>query len=169
MPDAHPEPRAGVRGKTPTTDAAIEALNLSDVAKAGAYALKRKHPAVVFTSGRRNKEDQARAMASNVVSNRNWIGETYIPSKARDACQKWVNEHNDKKTKDEIAEGLKSVLDELTDNELGRLSKHLSGAAFDVRPVQKDADKIKATIKGLKGLSKFLDKEGGLVRWHAQF
>ena len=168
MPDAYPEPTAS-GGNVPNTDATIEALNLSEIAKAAAYALKKKHPRVVFTSGRRNKEDQARAMASNVVSNRNWIGQTYIQSKARDACQKWVTEHKDQKTKKQIAEGLKSVLDELTDDELGRLSKHLSGAAFDIQPVAKDAAKIKATIKGLKGLSKFLDKEGGLVRWHAQF
>jgi hypothetical protein len=30
----------------------------------------------MFTSGRRDKDDQARAMASNVVKNRKWIGET---------------------------------------------------------------------------------------------
>ena len=34
---------------------------------------------------------------------------------------------------------------------------------------EKDAEAIKKTIRGLDGLDKFLDKEGGLVRWHAQF
>jgi hypothetical protein len=38
-----------------------------------------------------------------------------------------------------------------------------------VQPVEKDADEIKKSIKGLKGLTRFLDMEGGLVRWHAQF
>jgi hypothetical protein len=52
---------------------------------------------------------------------------------------------------------------------VSQISKHLSGEAFDVQPVKKDASKIKKTIRGLKGLTKFLDKEGGLVRWHAQF
>jgi hypothetical protein len=55
------------------------------------------------------------------------------------------------------------------DAELSTLSKHLSGDAFDVQPVDTDADAIKKTIRGLDGLDKFLEKEGGLVRWHAQF
>ncbi len=156
---------------TPTaqTDPDIEALNLSETAKKAAYELKKKHPSVTFTSGRRDKQQQASAMASNVVSNRNWIKETYVKSAARDACQKWVDDNKDKKTKDEIATGLKGVLDGLTDAQLSQLSKHLSGDAFDVQPVDKDSEEIKKTIRGLTGLSKFLEEEGGLVRWHAQF
>ena len=65
--------------------------------------------------------------------------------------------------------GLKGTFLQLTDAQLAQLSKHLSGEAFDVQPVEKDADAIKASIKGLKGIGKFLDMEGGLVRWHAQF
>jgi hypothetical protein len=57
----------------------------------------------------------------------------------------------------------------LGDAKVAKLSKHLSGQAFDVQPVEADADKIKETIRGLSGLDKFLEKEGGLVRWHAQF
>ena len=151
------------------TDAEIEALNLSAVAKKAAYELKEKHPSVHFTSGRRDKQEQAHAMATNVVLNRNWIKQTYAPSAARDACQKWVDENSDKKTTDKITAGLKIVLNGLTDAELARLSKHLSGDAFDVQPVVKDADEIKKTIRDLPGLDKFLEKEGGLVRWHAQF
>jgi hypothetical protein len=151
------------------TDPEIEALNLAATAKAAAYDLKKKHPSVSFTSGRRDKGEQASAMASNVILNRNWIKETYAASTARDSCQKWVDDHKDKKTKDEIAEGLKSVLDGLTNAQLAQLSKHLSGEAFDVQPVEKDTDEIKKSIKGLKGLTRFLDMEGGLVRWHAQF
>jgi hypothetical protein len=154
---------------TQTTDPEIEALNLSETAKKAAYELKKKHPSVTFTSGRRDKQEQASAMAGNVVANRNWIKETYVQTAARDACQKWVDDNKDKKTKDEIASGLKGVLDGLTDAQLGQLSKHLSGDAFDVQPVDQDAEEIKKTIRGLSGLSKFLEKEGGLVRWHAQF
>ncbi|MBV9154718.1 MAG: hypothetical protein JO097_00515 [Acidobacteriaceae bacterium] len=159
---------AGAPSKT-QTDPEIEALHLSAVAKKAAYELKKKHPSVHFTSGRRNKQEQAHAMAANVVLNRNWIKETYVQSAARDACQKWVDENKQEKTTDKIAAGLKNVLDGLTDTELARLSKHLSGDAFDVQPVEKDAAEIKKTIRGLPGLDKFLEKEGGLVRWHAQF
>lgn len=151
------------------TDPEIEALDLSDTAKKAAYELKKKHPSVSFTSGRRDKQEQASAMAGNVALNRNWIKETYVQSVASDACQKWVDDNKDKKTKDEIATGLKGVLDGLTDPQLAQLSKHLSGDAFDVQPVDTDADEIKKTIRGLPGLGKFLEKEGGLVRWHAQF
>ncbi len=151
------------------SDPEIEGLQLAAVAKKAAYELKKKHPTVVFTSGRRNKQEQASAMAENVVLNRNWIKETYAMSAARDACQKWVDQNKDKKSKSDITTGLQGVLDKLSDNQLAQLSKHLSGEAFDVQPVTQDAEAIKKTIRGLTGLSKFLEREGGLVRWHAQF
>jgi hypothetical protein len=150
-------------------DPDIEALDLAATAKAAAYALKKAHPSVVFTSGRRSMEDQARAMASNVVKNRKWIEQTYAVSDLRKRCQDWVNENPDKKSQAEIAAGLLAQFNAVGDAVLGTFSKHLSGEAFDVQPVSKDADAIKATIRGLSGLGKFLDKEGGLVRWHAQF
>ena len=150
-------------------DPPIEALNLRGAARAAAYALKKAHPSVKFTSGRRNKPDQARAMASNVIRNRNWIEDTYAVSTVSKACQKWVDSHPDAKTQEDIAAGLLSVLDAATDAHLARLSRHLSGDAFDVQPVETDAEAIKKTIRGLKGLDIFLEKEGGLVRWHAQF
>jgi hypothetical protein len=151
------------------TDPEIEALNLADTAKKAAYELKKKQPTVKFTSGRRDKSEQASAMASNVVLNRDWIKETYAPSTARTACQKWVDDNKDKTTAKDIAAGLLGVLNTLTDAQLASLSKHLSGEAFDVQPVTENAEEIKKDIKSLTGLSKFLDSEGGLVRWHAQF
>src|ERR1039457_3158387 len=160
-------PAAG--GEAQKTDPDIEALKLSDTAKKAAYELKKAHPTVIFTSGFRTTDDQARAMAGNVVSKRKWIKDTYIQSTARDKCQKWVDDNPDEKTKDEIHAGLKSVMDDLSDSELARLSKHLSGDAFDVQPVSENAEAIKTAIKGLTGITKFLDSEGGLVRWHAQF
>jgi hypothetical protein len=150
-------------------DPEIEALDLALTAKIAAYALKQAHPTVIFTSGRRNKRDQARAMSENVILNRKWIEQTYARTLARDNCQRWVDDNPDKTTQQEIETGLASVIDALPDAELARLSKHLSGDAFDVQPVIEDAEKIKATIRGLPGLKVFLDMEGGLVRWHAQF
>jgi hypothetical protein len=160
---------AAGNGASQEIDADIEALDLAPVAKAAAYTLKRLHPAVVFTSGRRDKVGQARAMASNVVRNRQWIVQTYLASEVCSACQKWVDDHPEATSQVQIQDGLVSVFNSLTDAQLGRISKHLSGEAFDVQPVIQDADAIKAAIRGLRGLEKFLDKEGGLVRWHAQF
>jgi hypothetical protein len=160
---------SGVAAAT-ETDPDIEALNLRGVARKAAYALKRAHPAVKFTSGRRSKDDQARAMASNVVLHRKWIEDTYASSTVSRACQKWVDKNPDKTTKQDIQAGLLSVLNQATDAQLAALSKHLSGDAFDVQPVETDADAIKKTIRRLvKGVGTFLEKEGGLVRWHAQF
>ena len=159
----------GAATATSDTDPDIEALKLRGTARKAAYALKKKHPSVKFTSGRRNKEDQARAMASNVVLNRNWIEQTYASSAVSRACQKWVDKNPDQKTKDEIQAGLLSILNDATDAQLALLSKHLSGDAFDVQPVEIDAAAIKKTIRRLKGLDRFLEKEGGLIRWHAQF
>jgi hypothetical protein len=150
-------------------DPEIEALDLAPTARKAAYALKRMHPSVIFTSGRRNKRDQARAMSENVILNRKWIEQTYAKTIACDNCQKWVDDNPDKTTQREIEEGLASVIDALPDAELARLSKHLSGDAFDVQPVNEDAERIKATIRRLPGLKIFLDMEGGLIRWHAQF
>ncbi len=151
------------------TDPAIEALDLAEPAKAGAAELKTKHPTIKFTSGRRSVHDQARAMASNVVQNRTWIEETYAAPAERAELQKWVDDHPEATTQDQIAVGLESVMSGWSDEQKGRLSKHFSGEAFDVQPVAQDADSIKSDIKALPGLTKFLEQEGGLVRWHAQF
>lgn len=153
-------------------DAAIEALNLASTARTAAYALKKEHPAVIFTSGRRDKGDQARAMAGNVAKNRQWITETYAASDLRTALQKWLDDNPKQLKAGEIEAGLLSVFNAATAEAVGRFSKHLSGEAFDVQPVSNDptlAEAIKKTIRSLDGLDKFLDKEGGLERWHAQF
>lgn len=155
--------------KTAEIDPEIEVLKLAPTARTAAYLLKKAHPSVNFTSGRRSKEDQARAMASNVVKNRKWIEETYLISPLRKKCQDWVDNHPDKRTQAEIQQGLISVFNTSDDDDLGKFSKHLSGMAFDVQPVENNAEHIKQTILGLSGLDKFLEKEGGLVRWHAQF
>jgi hypothetical protein len=156
---------------SPKSDPDIEALDLRGEAKKAAYALKKAHPAVRFTSGRRDKAAQASAMASNVVKskNRRWIEKTYKSTVVSRACQQWLDDNPDKLTKDAIAEGLLSVLDAQADDDLALLSKHLSGDAFDVQPVETDADAIKETLRDLAGPDNFLDMEGGLVRWHAQF
>jgi hypothetical protein len=147
-----------------------EDLDLVDCAKASADLLLDKHPTVKFTSGRRNVAQQASAMAGNVRVNRKWIQETYTDTPQRKALQKWVDDHPDAKTKAAIAAGLESVMTTWSDLQKSRLSRHFSGQAFDVQPVVGDAGKtIKKTIRALPNLRQFLEKEGGLVRWHADF
>ena len=150
------------------SDPDIEALGLADTAKAAAYKLRQKHPEVVFTSGRRNLAGQAAAMAGNVALKRSYIVDTYAPSQARAACQAWVDAHPEAITPDAIAAGLLGVLTGLGDA-AGAISKHLTGEAFDVQPVTKNAAAIIAAIEQLPGKTLFLRQEGGLTRWHVQF
>ncbi len=145
----------------------VNRLDLSPTAKKAALLLLEAHPEVEFTSGRRDLVSQARAMAGNVAKNPKWIVQTYKSNKASKACQDWVD-HNPKASKSEIEAGLLAVLKKLG-KDAGQISKHLTGDAFDVKPVTKNAEEIKATIKRLPGLSEFLDKEGGQTVWHAQF
>ena len=146
----------------------ISSLNLSSKARKAAEELLKKHPEVVFTSGKRDLTGQAQAMASNVVKKRDWIKKTYMLNEASKACQKWVDDHPEAKTQKDIAAGLLQTLKGLGPK-AGQISKHLTGDAFDVQPVTKDAAAIKKTMRSLPGATKFLEKEGGLVRWHVQF
>ena len=149
----------------------IDDLELSEDAEAAAKILKEAHPGqIVFTSGRRDVSEQAAAMAQNVVTNRKWIEQTYANTAERRELQTWVDDNPDATTKTEIAAGLKSIMDTWSDASLRRISRHLTGDAFDVAPVAGDAgERIKATMKSLPKLHRVLFWEGGKEIWHAQF
>jgi len=144
----------------------IEELQLAPVARKAATILHNKYPQLEFTSGRRSIFQQAHAMANNVVLNRKWIGQTYL---AGAKLQQWVDKHPAAKSVDAITAGLEQTMKAMPEAELLKISRHLTGKAFDVRPVNANAAAIKSAILKLPGLNKFLDKEGGLIRWHAQF
>ena len=148
----------------------IDELDLALPARRAAQALAEACPGVVFTSGRRGVLEQARAMASNVIRNRRWIAETYRDTPEARELQAWLDAHPSRRTQEDIANGLMALMVDWDDRRKGRLSKHFSGMAFDVQPVEgPEGDKIKASIRKLPGLVKFLETEGGLIRWHAQF
>jgi hypothetical protein len=156
-------PVAAARG---TQD--IDSLKLSPKAKKAAEQLLKEYPGIVFTSGRRDLAEQASAMAANVVETRDYIKNTYSSNDASKACQKWVDDHAEAKTRKEIAAGLLKTLKDLGPK-AGQISKHLTGDAFDVQPVKENAEAIKKSIRELPGVQKFLEKEAGLERWHVQF
>lgn len=145
-------------------------MGLVGNAFSGAKALKAAHSGVIFTSGRRGVLEQSRAMSQNVVRNRQWIARTYMPTAESGALQSWVNAHPGA-NQAQIATGFAGIMGSWTDEQKGRLSKHFSGHAFDVQPMVNGAEAraVVAFIQRLPGLSKFLDREGGLIRWHAQF
>jgi len=146
----------------------IEEMNLEPTAEAAARLLLEKHPEIQFTSGRRDVQHQAHAMAANVVAkhDRQWIGHTYI---AGQKLQAWIDAHPEAVTVDQITAGLVGVMNAMPEAERLKISRHMTGRAFDVRPQTQNAEVIKADIRALPGLNKFLEVEGGLVRWHAQF
>lgn len=143
-----------------------EDLGLAEPARTAALALQSRFPTVVFTSGRRGVDDQARAMASNIVHNRQWIAQTYLDAQV---LQDWVNANPEATSQGDIAHGLAAIMASWSDAQKARVSKHFSGQAFDVQPVAGTlGDRIKAFIPGLPGVKKFLTTEGGLIRWHVQ-
>ena len=152
-----------------TTIEDIERLDFAPAAKRAALLLHEAHPEVHFVSGRRTLARQARAMARNIVesTDRKWIEKVYL---AAAPLQAWVNDHPEATTVDVLAAGLDETLRGMSPAEQTRVSKHLSGDAFDLRPVRGEAEAaIREAIRGLPGLVKFIDREGGLERWHVQF
>jgi hypothetical protein len=159
---AAPSEKSQARGKS------IDELDLTSYARAAAEALLAKHPQIAFASGRRNSQQQAHAMAGNVAANRRWIEQTYAKTAQRAALQGWVDSHPRAKTAAAIEAGLAGVMAHWSDAQKRTLSQHFSGEAFDIQPVPGDASLI-ASIKALPRLRQFLQKEGGLVVWHAGF
>lgn len=146
----------------------IEDLGLLDYVAEAAQMLLNAHPNVQFTSGRRTVKGQADAMASNVIHRRGWIAATYVHTDEREMLQSWIDHHPEATTQAAISAGLEAIMDGWTDEQKARVSLHFSGQAFDVQPVA-NGDAIKATIRSLPNLRKFLESEGGLLRWHADF
>ena len=150
----------------------IAQMKLSRIAREGAERLQAECPWVVFTSGRRDLESQARVMAVNTLQNRQWIGQTYL---AAHKLQDWVTANPDAQTVEQVSDGLYGTLLSMSDQELLSVSKHLTGDAFDVRPMTHNGkptlygEKILDVMRSLPGLHKLLLKEGGLIIWHAHF
>jgi hypothetical protein len=151
---------------------AVARLNLTPKAKAVAEDFLRLHPSAVFTSGRRGVDDQARAMAGNVQKNARWIEQTYRATAESRALQAAVDADPRKMLSADIAARLVAVMRGWSDEQRARVSKHFSGDAFDVQPREDEEGRAQlATLRRLVAAAggKFLDREGGLVRWHAQF
>jgi hypothetical protein len=151
--------------------AKVGRLKLASWAHEAALIMAAEFPTIDFTSGRRDMAGQARAMAGNVVSSRSYIEDTYADTAESRSLQKWVDDHPDATTAGAITEGFKSVMEDWTDDQLAKISRHIAGLAFDVQPVgEPGATAVKDRMKTLPHLQKPpIFNEGGLVRWHAQF
>jgi hypothetical protein len=144
-------------------------FNLRPAAHNAATILCARFPQLQITSGRRSIQEQATAMSKNIALDRDFVRSTYKASPVSIACQRWVDSNPGVTNAGSIAAGLLSVFVSFDDAGLARISKHLSGDAFDVQPVVEGAGVIKAFIAQLPSLERFLDHEGNLERWHLQF
>ena len=170
---ASPAPLPAARPPGVGGDPAIEALNLIEPAQSGAYRLKAALPWVAFTSGRRDWQSQARAMAPNVLKNPKWIYQTYSKSSPMFmAAQKWVDDNPEARTREAVAAGLFSVFQNYP-AEVARRSRegHFAGLAFDVRPVPAQESAFLGTVSTIPGVNpkQVFTKEGGLTIWHVGF
>lgn len=149
----------------------VAQLSLDPIAHEAALKLANRFPTIQFTSGRRSLMDQARIMTVNVRSNPQWIGQTYLHG---GALQTFVDRNIGDLTWEELEQGLFEELMQMPNAH--RLSRHLSGLAFDVHPLV-DHDGL-PTAEGRRVMDyirrelyprTFLTREGGLVRWHVDF
>jgi len=148
-------------------------MRLNPVAKAAAIILQTKCPFVTFTSGRRDRWAQAQAMAGNVAVERGWIRNTYMRAAP---FETWLDQHPEAQTVEQLAHGFYGILTTMPDADVEKISKHLGGNAFDILPIvttqgvpTAEGHQVIDVIRSLPGLDKFLQKEGNLIRWHAQF
>jgi hypothetical protein len=151
----------------------IDDLGLVEPALTGARRLAAKYSQVQFTSGFRSISDQANAMAGNIVKtgNRKWIIKTYLATDLAKQLQDWVDANPAAVTVADLAKGLEEIMSGWPDSDKARLSKHLVGLAFDVKPVEGNSGiQILAYIRtGLPGVDKVLTNESGISVWHVQF
>lgn len=151
----------------------VDQLSLAPAAYKGAKLLAAMFPEIVFTSGRRSIEKQARVMAVNSMKNRRFIEQTYLDG---DSLQQVVNKLPIDCSQATMEANLYNALLSLDAIGLMRVSRHLTGDAFDIQPIV-DCSGIPSTkgqmvidyIRRNMAEAKMLLREGGLVIWHVQF
>lgn len=120
-----------------------------------------------FTSGHRDMVRQAHAMAVNTSLNRKWVGATY---RRGGPVQLWIDQHPDVVTVEALTEGIYQVIAALPGDQ--QISHHLRMPCpcFDIEPrTDTTGERIYQAIRTLPNLTKFLEREGGLLRWHVEF
>lgn len=136
-----------------------------------------KHPWAQVTSGKRTRESQAAAMAENEARAPGWIAATYVDSAPKRALLDCLRTLRiTRPVKASLLAAFLVVLEGFSDDELSALTLHLAGRAFDLQPEHVDgvltpravalAAFLAAEAKARGG--KFLDREGGLLRFHWQ-
>jgi len=164
-----------------TTGLNIYEMHLSANAKRAAQLVLAAHPTVIFTSGRRDVRDQARAMAQNVMHfGTDWLGQTYKNQHMVRSLVDWTHAHLESTAS--LALMTDGFYQTLVSGQAGQLAQfpHVCGDAFDIQcprhasgQIDEQAvNAIRHTIVMLPvslGLQLILTREGALRIVHAQF
>lgn len=134
-------------------------------------------PGSSFASSVRTVQSQSNAMAANIVASkrRDWIVEVYKDSAPIRTLQHWVDTHPQAVSATDLAIGLLSVFEAMTDDELAEVSCHFTGEAVDVNIEHdpKKADWQNARVVWLRAKAaeiggRLIECEGGLPKMHLQ-
>lgn len=153
----------------------IPQLHLTPNARRGAEWVLARHPSIRFTSGRRDVLDQAEVMAGNVVRyGRQWVAQTYRTSPLIDTLTEWLHRHDGIRDTNTIAHGFYDCLLACHSGELTRLSRHLTGDAWDAAWPGDEVgmaivQDIREHMPTEYQLDKVLDREGSMRIIHVQF
>jgi hypothetical protein len=159
----------------------IKEMQLSTNAHRAAQLVLSHHPTVVFTSGRRDVRDQARAMAENTIRyGVAWLGQTYKNQSMVEALEQWMRDHATHTSSLSLTtEGFYATL---VSTQAGQFAQfpHCRGDAFDIQCPRFESGQIdEAAVLRLKhtlemlpvelGLQLILTREGQHRVIHAQF
>lgn len=159
----------------------IDDLHLNPHAATAARLLLKAYPETVFTSGRRDARQQARAMATNTIRyGVGWLGQTYKNQAMVQQLEEWMESHLDQTASvNQMGEGFYQTLSR---DQAGHLLQfpHCRGDAFDCacptfadgRIDEARTSAIKQFLERMAGnlhLDKVLTREGSHRVIHVQF
>jgi hypothetical protein len=159
----------------------IDEMQLSQNAKRAAQLMLSHHPTIVFTSGRRDVRDQARAMAQNTIRyGADWLGQTYKNQEMVRSLEDWIAQHMEQTASEKLmTEGFYTTL---VVTQAGQFAQfpHCRGDAFDIQCPRWESGQIDEqavlrithtleTLPNELGLQLVLTREGAHRIIHAQF
>lgn len=148
----------------------IEELDLDAIMKSRAEELRARCPWVIYTSGRRNLYDQARAMAQNHIADpQAYLRKTYRNGKMFLAAIVDMAPV-DQRSVEKVAAAIRGVFTEHPDV---LRWKHRDGTCVDIQPMEdafgEPTEKGRAVVSFIQNCPDtvlFIMREGGLRRWH---
>lgn len=148
----------------------IEELDLDAIMKSRAEELRARCPWVIYTSGRRNLHDQARAMAQNHIADpQTYLTKTYRNGKVFLAAIVDMAPV-DQRSVEKVSAAIRGVFQEQPDV---LQWKHRDGTCVDIQPLEdafgEPTEKGSAVVSFIQNCPDtvlFIMREGGLRRWH---